>query len=114
MKLNLSIPDFERYTSDQQFVNVVGALDRMETQKGGLTVEEIWEMAWQVVDMLKKAKFDGVWLVGDEFKQTDCPFHIFNNIEEVKAAIQHQQPQGHYILIKGSNSNRLFELPALL
>jgi len=55
MKLNLSIPDFERYTSDQQFVNVVGALDRMETQKGGLTVEEIWEMAWQVVDMLKKA-----------------------------------------------------------
>ena len=68
----------------------------------------------KLVDMLKEAKFDEVWLVGDEFKQTDCPFHIFNNIEEVKAAIQHQQPQGHYILIKGSNSNRLFELPALL
>ncbi len=68
----------------------------------------------KLVDMLKKAKFDEVWLVGDEFKQTDCPFHIFNNIEEVKAAIEHQQPQGHYILIKGSNSNRLFELPALL
>ena len=68
----------------------------------------------KLVDMLKEAKFDEVWLVGDEFKQTDCPFHIFNNIEEVKAAIQHQQPRGHYILIKGSNSNRLFELPALL
>ncbi len=68
----------------------------------------------KLVDMLKEAKFDEVWLVGDEFKQTDCSFHIFNNIEEVKAAIQHQQPQGHYILIKGSNSNRLFELPALL
>ena len=68
----------------------------------------------KLVDMLKEAKFDEVWLVGDEFKQTDCPFHIFNNIEEVKAAIEHQQPQGHYILIKGSNSNRLFELPALL
>ena len=68
----------------------------------------------KLVDMLKEAKFDEVWLVGDEFKQTDCPFHIVNNIEEVKAAIQHQQPQGHYILIKGSNSNRLFELPALL
>ena len=55
MKLNLNIPDFERYTHDQQFVNVVGALERMETQQGGLTVEEIWEMAWQVVEMLKKA-----------------------------------------------------------
>ena len=60
----------------------------------------------KLVDMLKEAKFDEVWLVGDEFKQKDCPFHIFNNIEEVKATIQHQQ--------KGSNSNRLFELPALL
>lgn len=55
IKLNLNIPDFERYTSDQQFVNVVGALNRMETQKGGLTVEEIWEMSWQVVEMLKQA-----------------------------------------------------------
>lgn len=56
MKLNINIPDFEQYTSDQQFVNVVGALDRMETQEGGLSVEEIWEMAWQVVDGLKSSR----------------------------------------------------------
>lgn len=56
MKLNINIPDFEQYTSDQQFVNVVGALDHMETQVGGLTVEEIWEMAWQVVDGLKSSR----------------------------------------------------------
>ena len=55
IKLNLNIPDFERYTSDQQFVNVVGALNRMETRKGGLSVEEVWAMAWQVVEMLKQA-----------------------------------------------------------
>lgn len=55
MKLNLINPDFERYTSDQQFVNVVDALERMEHQKGGLSVEEVWEMAWQVVEMLRKA-----------------------------------------------------------
>ena len=55
IKLNLNIPDFERYTSDQQFVNVVGALNRMETRKGGLKVEEVWAMAWQVVEMLKQA-----------------------------------------------------------
>lgn len=56
MKLNLVIPDFERYVSDQQFVNVVDALERMEHQKGGLFVEEVWEMAWQVVEMLRKAQ----------------------------------------------------------
>lgn len=53
MKLNLNIPEFERYTNDQQFVNVVKALDRMETRKGGLKVQEIWGMAWQVVELLK-------------------------------------------------------------
>lgn len=56
MKLNLNNPDFEQYTGNQQFVNVVAALERLETQKGGLPVEEIWEMAQQVLDMLRKAK----------------------------------------------------------
>ena len=60
MKLNLNIPDFERYASDQQFVNVVGALERMETQQGGLSVEEVWEMAWQVVERLKTASNPGI------------------------------------------------------
>lgn len=55
MKLNLNIPDFERFATDQQFVNVVGALERIETQKGGLSVEEVWGMAWQVVERLKTA-----------------------------------------------------------
>ena len=56
IKLNLNIPDFEGFTDDQQFVNVVGALTRMETQQGGLGVSEIWQMAWQVVEMLKAAQ----------------------------------------------------------
>ena len=55
MDLNLNLPDFEQYTSDQQFVNVVEALEQVETQKGGLSPEEIWGMALQVVERLKKA-----------------------------------------------------------
>jgi UDP-N-acetylmuramoyl-tripeptide--D-alanyl-D-alanine ligase len=35
-------------------------------------------------------------------------------VEEVKTAIREQQPEGRYILIKGSNSNKLFQLPELL
>ena len=55
MNLNLNTPDFDNYSSDQQFLNVVGALERIETQQGGLTAEEVWEMALQVVAMLKKS-----------------------------------------------------------
>jgi UDP-N-acetylmuramoyl-tripeptide--D-alanyl-D-alanine ligase len=68
----------------------------------------------KLVDMLQEAHFDEVWLVGDEFKQIKCPFPIFNNVEEVKEEILRQQPQGCYILIKGSNSNKLYQLPELL
>ena len=68
----------------------------------------------KLVDMLQEAHFDEVWLVGEEFKQVNCPFPIFNNVEEVKAEIQRHQPQGCYILIKGSNSNKLYQLPELL
>jgi UDP-N-acetylmuramoyl-tripeptide--D-alanyl-D-alanine ligase len=32
----------------------------------------------------------------------------------VKSAIAQELPQGRYILIKGSNSTHLYELPALL
>jgi len=77
---------------------------------GDVSVEE----HQKVVDMLREANFDEVWLVGDEFLDVDCPFRIFHDAEEVKAAIQQQQPQNCYILIKGSNSNKLYELPTLL
>ncbi|MBR0489650.1 MAG: UDP-N-acetylmuramoyl-tripeptide--D-alanyl-D-alanine ligase [Prevotella sp.] len=76
----------------------------------------IWKEEHQkVVDFLKEAQFDKVWLVGDEYFELDnCPFRRFHDVEEVKEAIRQQQPQGYYILIKGSNSNKLFELPELL
>ena len=76
----------------------------------------IWKEEHQkVVDFLKEVHFDEVWLVGDEYYEVDdCPFRRFHNVEEVKDTIRQQQPQGYYILIKGSNSNKLFELPELL
>ena len=52
--------------------------------------------------------------MGDNFRDIDCPFRKFHDVEEVKAAIAKDCPQGYYILIKGSNSNRLFQLPELL
>ena len=68
----------------------------------------------QLVGYLERAGYDEVWLVGDNFRDIPCPFLKFHDVEEVKAAIASDCPEGFYILIKGSNSNRLFQLPELL
>jgi UDP-N-acetylmuramoyl-tripeptide--D-alanyl-D-alanine ligase len=72
----------------------------------------------KVVTMLEEAGFDEVWLVGDEYFTTQhsslTNLRLFHDVEEVKAAIAEKQPQHRYILIKGSNSVKLFQLPELL
>ena len=68
----------------------------------------------KVVDQLRAAGLENVWLVGDEFENIDCDYRKFKNVEEVKEAIQTNHPRDHYILIKGSNSVKLFQLPELL
>ena len=68
----------------------------------------------RVVEKLKGCPFDEVWLVGKEFQDIECPYRKFEDVEQVKAAIAECRPEGHYILIKGSNGTRLFQLPELL
>ena len=81
----------------------------------------------KVVDMLADAGFDKVWLVGEEYKNCQLSTvrstfgrsqgencQLFKDVEEVKAAIAQEQPQHYYILIKGSNSVKLYQLPELL
>ena len=68
----------------------------------------------KIADELKKYHFEKVWLVGEEFGKTQSDFRKFKDIEAVKEAIRKENLQGYHILIKGSNSIRLFELPALL
>ena len=68
----------------------------------------------KIIALLEEARFDEVWLVGSEFQKANSSFRTFANVDEVKAAITQEQPQGRYILIKGSNSTKLFQLPELL
>lgn len=73
----------------------------------------------KVVDMLADANFEEVWLVGDEFlkcQRSIANCQLFHDVEEVKEALIANQKSltGKYILIKGSNSNKLFQLPELL
>ncbi len=68
----------------------------------------------KVADQLKGTGMKEVWLVGDEFSKTDTGYRKFANIEEVKTALAEEEITDRYILIKGSNGIRLFELPELL
>ncbi len=68
----------------------------------------------RVVQFLDEAHFDNVWLVGDAFLHIDSPYRKFQTVEEVKEAIACKRPEGFYILIKGSNATKLFQLPPLL
>lgn len=67
-----------------------------------------------IVDMLGEMQLDQVWLVGGEFAKTTGNYRHFTNVEEVKKALADERPEGYTILIKGSNSNRLYQLPELL
>lgn len=51
--IGYQIPDFERYTNDQQLVNVTDALLKIETEHGGLPPEELWDHAINLLESLK-------------------------------------------------------------
>jgi UDP-N-acetylmuramoyl-tripeptide--D-alanyl-D-alanine ligase len=71
----------------------------------------------KVLQQIYKSAFQLVWLVGEEFwKATvDIPdysssFIFFNNVDEVKQALEKMKIEGRTILIKGSNSMKLYTL----
>ena len=68
----------------------------------------------KVVDFLARENINNVWLVGTEFGKTKCDYIKFADVEAVKAELLQQKPEGMYILIKGSNGIKLFQLPELL
>ena len=68
----------------------------------------------KVVDYLKECGFDRVVLVGPEFAAATHSYQTFQHVDEVLADIRMHKPQGYYILIKGSNSLKLSQLPEYL
>lgn len=68
----------------------------------------------KIVDFIGLTNTDEVWLVGEEFGRTNCPYRRFHDVEDVKQAIAKEHPEGFTILIKGSNGTRLYQLPELL
>ena len=103
--MEAALKNFKEIKADHKMA-IIGAMKEL----GEVSDEEHQKVA----DMLKALDIEQVWLVGDEFKSTDCPFRKFNNVEEVKQAIDENKPEGFCILIKGSNSTKLYELKTKL
>ncbi|MCH5177325.1 MAG: UDP-N-acetylmuramoyl-tripeptide--D-alanyl-D-alanine ligase [Prevotellaceae bacterium] len=70
----------------------------------------------RIVDYLAGCDFEGVWLVGRNFADARCPasFRHFDDVDAVKTHLTTDKPCGMTILVKGSNSTRLYQLPEAL
>ncbi len=68
----------------------------------------------KVVDFLKECGFERVMLVGPEFGGIVSSFEHYKDVKEVEALLAAHPLQGCCILVKGSNSMKLSELPASL
>jgi len=69
----------------------------------------------KIADLLQQMQLEQVWLVGSEFAQVAPQgSRTFADVDEVKAMLAAERPEGYCILIKGSNSTRLYQLPELL
>ncbi len=66
----------------------------------------------RIVEKLQEMKLDRVWLVGTEFGQVAAKgMHVFSDVEAVKKALKDNPISNCTVLIKGSNSTKLYQLP---
>lgn len=75
----------------------------------------------KIIRLVGEYQISDAWFVGNEFKKAAAQmteltgrYRFFDDVETVKAAIESVPPTSKMILIKGSNSTRLFTLPSLL
>lgn len=77
------------------------------------------EHAKVIAQLAGMTDLEELWLVGQEFCQADLsalrlPHSTFTDAQQVKERLSSSPLTGRTILIKGSNSTRLFQLPELL
>ncbi len=106
--MNAALENFALMKTDGQTSKMLILGDMKEL---GATSDE--EHA-KVISDLQRLGFSDVWLVGENFSRQASPFPIYNNVEEVKEQLRQNPVSGKLILIKGSNSTRLYQLPELL
>lgn len=64
----------------------------------------------KIVDYLKECRFDRIILAGEQFSATRNSLKPLPNAAAIIKELQSEQPEGFYILIKGSNSMKLTQV----
>ena len=105
--MELAISNLQQMQTDQPKVAVLGQMNEL----GSASSEE----HQRVVDQLRQCGFSRVLLIGPEFcALAPESFVCCPDTEAAKQLLAAHPVSGSVVLIKGSNSFRLFELPALL
>ena len=74
--------------------------------------KESLEEHMRIVSKLQEMKLERIWLVGEEFsKVAQKGMRVFKDVDEVKEALKAEPISNSTILIKGSNSTKLHQLP---
>lgn len=68
----------------------------------------------KIISFLDECRFNRVILVGPEFKKATSAYEHFENVGEAIKALQSDKPEGFTVLIKGSNSLHLSQIPEYL
>ncbi|MDY6296860.1 MAG: UDP-N-acetylmuramoyl-tripeptide--D-alanyl-D-alanine ligase [Alloprevotella sp.] len=67
-----------------------------------------------LVAHIEEVGAEKVWLVGKAFRPFAGRYRFFEHVDEVAAELRAHPVEGYTILLKGSNSTRLHQLPPLL
>lgn len=64
----------------------------------------------KIVDYLTKCQFEKIWLVGEQFSSVNHSFRSYQSAQDIIEELKQEPIEGHTILIKGSNSTKLYTI----
>ena len=68
----------------------------------------------KVITYLKTCPFERIVLVGPEFAAIPSGYEHYQDVYQLIETLKQEKPEGYTILIKGSNSMKLSQLPDYL
>ena len=93
-----AIKNFQQYNAPRKAV-ILGGMKEL----GNQSEEEHKRLACYIAE----SNFDRTFLIGDEFRQVNSDYPVFENAESFIDYLKEQPLQGYAILIKGSRVNQL-------
>lgn len=111
--MNAALDNFQFVNAERKMV-ILGMMGEL----GEASEQEHRSILGRLLDM----KLGKTWLVGGEFQkivtddilQHHPSLRVFASVDDVKSHLQAEPLEGYTILVKGSNSQKLFQLPELL